>query len=105
MNINTANDVHDLPLEQIGWHYYRNIKKKAMEQEFSWSGLWLSLSIAFFIVIFSTLSLSLLYNSLTGTNLNKLIIKNNVQIENRIKHLPIEIGGMQMERIEKSNLA
>ena len=105
MNTTALNNTHDLPLEQIGWRYYNSIKKKAMEQEFSWSGLWLSLSIAFFIVIFSALALSLLYNSLSGATFDKLIIKNNIQIESRIEHLPIEIGGTQMERIEKSNLA
>lgn len=34
----------------FGWKSYRLLKKKAMEQELSWSGLIISLSIAFFIV-------------------------------------------------------
>ena len=35
-----------------------------MEQEFSWSGLMISLSIAFFIVVVSSFSLSLLFNAI-----------------------------------------
>jgi hypothetical protein len=52
----------------IGWKYYNQIKKKAMEQEFSWSGLILSLSIAFFIVITSSIILGLAYKSFEGIN-------------------------------------
>jgi len=44
-------------LEHIGWKYYNTIKKKAVEQEFSLSGLFISLSIAFFIVALSALAL------------------------------------------------
>ena len=105
MNTSALNSTHDLPLEQVGWRYYNNIRKKAMEQEFSWSGLWLSLSIAFFIVIFAAFTLSLLYNSLTSDTFNQLIIKNNTQTENNINHLPIKIGNTKLERIENLNLA
>lgn len=35
----------------FGWKSYHLLKKKAMEQELSWSGLAVSLSIAFFIVV------------------------------------------------------
>ena len=52
----------DLVFKYEGWKYYNQIKKKAMEQEFSWTGLVLSLSIAFFIVIFTSLMLSGLNN-------------------------------------------
>jgi len=48
----------------IGWRYYNSIKKKAMEQEFSWSGLVISLSIAFFIVIISSFSLNILKDTM-----------------------------------------
>jgi len=59
--------------EHIGWKYYNNIKKKAMEQEFSLSGLLISLSIAFFIVIISASGLSLANKSLRASrNLNLL---------------------------------
>ena len=54
----------NLGFEHIGWKYYQKIKKKAMEQEFSWSGLLISLSIAFFIVIFTALALNFFYQSL-----------------------------------------
>jgi len=52
-----------LDLDHIGWRSYNTIKKKAMEQEFSWSGLFISLSIAFFIVISSAFALEFLYDS------------------------------------------
>ncbi len=42
---------HTLHTHSFGWKSYRLIRKKAMEQELSWSGLIVSLSIAFFIVI------------------------------------------------------
>lgn len=51
----------------IGWKYYNSIKKKAMEQEFSWSGLLVSLSIAFFIVISASFILSFFYESLLAS--------------------------------------
>ena len=50
-------------LDHIGWKYYSHIKKKAMEQEFSWSGLLISLSIAFFIVIMTATALHLVHES------------------------------------------
>lgn len=55
--------VNGASFEQIGWKYYNTILKKAMEQEFSWAGLSLSLSIAFFIVIISAQTLSWTYQS------------------------------------------
>ena len=57
-------NANSLNFEHIGWKYYKQIKKKAMEQEFSWSGLMISLSIAFFIVVVSSFSLSLLFNAI-----------------------------------------
>jgi len=56
-----ATNYGDIKLGHINWKQYNIIKKKAMEQEFSWSGLVLSLSIAFFIVIFSAYVLSSVY--------------------------------------------
>ncbi len=53
----------DNNVSHIGWRYYNQIKKKAMEQEFSWSGLLISLSIAFFIVITVSYILSILNRS------------------------------------------
>jgi len=61
-------------LEHIGWKYYNTIRKKAVEQEFIWSGLLISLSIAFFIVIISASTLSLINHSIaTGNNRQKSI--------------------------------
>jgi len=50
-------------LNHVGWKSYNTIVKKAMEQEFSWSGLALSLSIAFFIVFMAAFILSLVNKS------------------------------------------
>ncbi|MFA6306568.1 MAG: hypothetical protein WCV70_01600 [Patescibacteria group bacterium] len=57
------NQANCFNLEHIGWKNYNTIKKKAMEQEFSWSGLLISLSIAFFIVIVSAFILNFIFNS------------------------------------------
>lgn len=63
-NINTQ--ANGLEFHYIGWKYYNQVKKKAMEQEFSWSGLALSLSIAFFIVVFCALALNIIYQSVNS---------------------------------------
>lgn len=47
-----------------GWRYYNSIKKKAMEQEFSWSGLVLSLSIAFFVILAAAFTMNWLHSNL-----------------------------------------
>lgn len=52
-----------LDLRHIGWKSYNLISKKAMEQEFSWTGLSISLFIAFFIVFASAQALSMIYFS------------------------------------------
>jgi len=57
-----VSDYSGIKLGHINWRQYNLLKKKAMEQEFSWSGLVLSLSIAFFVVIFSAYILSGLYS-------------------------------------------
>ena len=57
-----ASHYNDIKLSHIDWKQYNIIKKKAMEQEFSLSGLVLSLSIAFFVVIFSAYVLSGIYS-------------------------------------------
>lgn len=53
-----------LSFDQAGWRYYNTIKKKAMEREFSKSGLLISLSIAFFIVVGCASALNVVYSSL-----------------------------------------
>jgi hypothetical protein len=64
MNINThISSQKPMVLDHIGWKYYSHIKKKAMEQEFSWTGLLVSLSIAFFIVITAASLLNLAHES------------------------------------------
>jgi hypothetical protein len=72
-------------LSHTGWKYYNTIKKKAMEQEFSWAGLSISLSIAFFIVFMTAVLLNLINKSLektTGTE-----IKNIYQLETKGEYI------------------
>ncbi|MEI6596630.1 MAG: hypothetical protein WCL13_00235 [bacterium] len=69
-------------LEHIGWKSYNTIKKKAMEQEFSWSGLLISLSIAFFIVIISALFLNFIFNSVEANKQRQELVKKNIQYIN-----------------------
>ena len=59
----------EIDFGHVGWRYYNIVKKKAMEREFSWSGLVVSLSVAFFIVIASSFFLSVMHNSVTHTQL------------------------------------
>ncbi len=95
--------------EALGWRYYNKLKKKAMEQEFSWSGLVVSLSIAFFIVIITALSLSILYQSTRQVGLlTESASVNSAGISNGGRapvYLPVEISGQKMERIERLNLS
>ena len=65
-------------LEHIGWKSYNTIKKKAMEQEFSWSGLLISLSIAFFIVTISALLLNFIFNSVETNKQNQGLVDKNI---------------------------
>jgi len=58
------NQANCFNLERVGWKYYNTIRKKAVEQEFSWSGLTISLSIAFFIVFVGATILHLTYVSI-----------------------------------------
>ncbi len=67
----------EMAVGHVGWKYYNSIKKKAMEQEFSWSGLFLSLSIAFFIVISSALLLNLFHQSFQSANVTSSLYENN----------------------------
>lgn len=55
---------HTKTLETFGWKSIRLLKKKAMEQEPSWSGLTISLSIAFFIVALTAGLLNVAYHSI-----------------------------------------
>ena len=82
--INTRTYIHanddNFYFHRIGWKYYNHIKKKAMEQKFSWSGLLISLSIAFFIVIFSAFSLSFVYSTVEQTQTEKRLLNNKIYI-------------------------
>lgn len=64
----------------ITWRSYNSIKKKAMEQEFSMSGLVLSLSIAFFIVLGSAQVLSVTYQGIITTEKAGLENKAKMQL-------------------------
>ncbi len=56
--------------QSFGWKSYRLLKKKAMEQELSWSGLIISLSIAFFIVAGCAATLRMIMTSFEATPVN-----------------------------------
>ncbi len=56
---------YEIKSHSFGWRSCQNIKKKAMDQEFSWTGLALSLSIAFFMVLISAYFLNSLYSSVS----------------------------------------
>jgi len=63
----------------FGWKSYQLLKKKAMEQELSWSGLIISISIAFFIVATSAIALRVIVASLeaqeaTGSSQNERVL-------------------------------
>jgi len=72
------NQANCFNLEHIGWKNYNLIKKKAMEQEFSWSGLFISLSIAFFIVTISALFLNFVFNSTEATRQRQGLVDKNI---------------------------
>lgn len=74
--------INDFPKKlQIGWKYYNSIKKKAMENKFSWSGFIISISIAFFIVLITAYSLSLLHASYKNANVSHIINRNIYSLE------------------------
>lgn len=88
----------NLDLNNIGWKSYNLIRKKAMEQEFSWTGLWLSMSIAFFVVIVSAQFLSVTYQS--------FVKENRMQINKRVYRLEnVELKNWQSKLIRNENLS
>lgn len=104
--------INGLDFEHIGWKYYNSIKKKAMEQEFSWSGLLISLSIAFFIVVMTALALNFLHGSLglsqapNGLNRDKLYRLETGHSYSLEYYLHTElIGEERLENIKPFNLA
>ncbi|MFA4941504.1 MAG: hypothetical protein WC582_02815 [Patescibacteria group bacterium] len=76
----------------IGWKSYNQIKKKAMEQEFSWSGLVISLSIAFFIVLISAQGLNIAYKSLEEAKMKGNFINQNIYYLESSRHLDPDAG-------------
>ena len=86
---NTSN-IHTHTFEYGGWKYYNSIKKKAMEQEFSWSGLLISLSIAFFIVLLCAQILNITYNSISETKEREALLEQKVYYLKDINHINIQ---------------
>ena len=99
--------------KHFDWKYYNSIKKKAMEQEFSWSGLILSLSIAFFIVIAASLALSTINQSIERASTQKAFLQEHkiCQLEvfndyNKGKYLqPVGLNQEKIEGISSLGLA
>ena len=88
--INTNVISHREGFSFIGWKSYNSIKKKAMEQEFSWSGLVLSLSIAFFIVLISAGALNLFYNSIQDSKSHQRFLNEKIYHLEAISHINTE---------------
>ena len=76
-----------------------------MEQEFSWSGLFISMSIAFFVVIITAFSLSLLHNSINTAHvqsqlLNQKIYRLEAMNQQKLEYY-LQINHLSQKRIEK----
>jgi hypothetical protein len=82
-------------IRHIGWKYFNSIRKKAMEQEFSWSGLLISLSIAFFIVFSTSQALNFAYEKIAA-------VKNHETAEQKIYYLE-NIKTINIEASENFN--
>ncbi len=65
----------------VSWKSYQLLKKKAMEQELSWSGLIISMSIAFFIVAGCATTLRMVANSFEAKQTVELEHQNEQVIE------------------------
>ena len=110
MNINTqvSQPENFFNIRKNGWKYYNNIKKKAMEQEFSWAGLLLSMSIAFFIVIITAYSLTLLHTSFKKTKLEQRInqqIYSLEAIQDESKKHYIQVDIIDLSKINSANFS
>jgi len=72
-----------------------------MEQEFSWSGLVLSLSIAFFIVLISAQFLNLFYNSIQSAKDHQRFLNQKVYHLEAISHINTQsrVFGSDYEKI------
>ena len=96
---------NEFGFEHIGWRYYNKIRKKAMEQEFSWSGLLISMSIAFFVVIITAFSLNFLYNSVNTTHIHKQLLNQKIYRLEAMNQQKLEyylqINHLSQEKMEK----
>jgi hypothetical protein len=63
-----------------------------MEQEFSWSGLVISLSIAFFIVLISAQGLNVAYKSLEEANIKGNLTNQNIYYLESSRHVSPDVG-------------
>ena len=72
-----------------------------MEQEFSWSGLVLSLSIAFFIVLMSSGVLNLFYNSIQDAKSHQRFLNEKIYHLEAISHINTQfrVLGSNYEKI------
>jgi len=87
-------NIGQIEFDHFGWRYFNKIKKKAMEQEFSWSGLFISMSIAFFIVILAALSLNILFNTVKAASLEARAGHNKIYLlENTENYLQVDALG------------
>ncbi|MDD5291538.1 MAG: hypothetical protein PHZ04_05595 [Patescibacteria group bacterium] len=90
----------------IGWKSYNQIKKKAMEQEFSWSGLIISLSIAFFVVLASAQILSTVYQSMEKARQEKNLVNQNIyRLESKELMNPQTSGALEKFFSQPTSLA
>ena len=95
---------NELGFDHIGWRYYNKIRKKAMEQEFSWSGLFISMSIAFFVVIITAFSLSFLHNSINTAHvqsqlLNQKIYRLEAMNQQKLEYY-LQINHLSQEKVD-----
>jgi len=104
---NTNIRANSLDLKYISWKSYNTIKKKAMEQKFSWSGLLISLSIAFFIVIACAQALSLMHQSIIKTQNYQQQLNNQMyRLESTNNYLHKKyISSDKIEYLPQLNLA
>ncbi len=84
LNTNNTLSTNAHRFDFVGWRAYNEIKKKAMEQKFSMSGLIISLSIAFFVVILSAYILNVIYVSIEEARKHEIFLNQKIyQLENK----------------------
>lgn len=84
--------VNAINFSHVGWRYYNQIRKKAMEQEFNTFGLLANLSIAFFIVISSAFCLSCLQKSVEFSLMNNGAVVESSKIYQLEENIHVEIA-------------